>query len=129
MKKTNNRRLFTSVAAPILFTLAVCAAIVSGFAFAPDLVSYTVSTKESVSDKISAAQKCLYNDYSEIVGDGPFEIRCEKENIYVFKDNVRLYRIKTPLERLTGADVSRMHDGIIIQTSPELYELIQHIES
>lgn len=129
MKTKDKKKLFTTICAVFLFSLAVTAAIISGFALAPDIVSYSVSTKESYPDTSEQTEKCLYKSFSEITEEGPFEIKCVGKNIYVLENNSFLYRIKAPLERFTAADVSAMREGITLQNRTELSELVQNIES
>jgi len=129
MKKNDKKKLFTTICAVFLFSLAVTAAIISGFALAPDIVSYSVSTQDALYDTSEQTEKCQYRSFSEITDDGPFEIRCIGENIYILKNNSYLYRIKAPLERFTASDVSTMREGITLQNRTELSELVQNLES
>ncbi len=129
MKTKDKKKLFTTICTVFIFSLAVAVAIISGFALAPDIISYSVSTKESVPNTSGQTEKCLYSRFSEITDDGPFEIRCIGKNIYVLKNNSYLYRINAPLERFTAADVSIMREGITLQNRTKLSELVQNLES
>ena len=129
MKIWYKKQLFIILGAALLFVLGVGATIFLGFTLAPDIISYTVSTNEAVPESASVGEKCVYRSFSQISGDGPFEIKCTDENIYIFKDEVRLYRINAPLCRFTSQDVSLMRQGIYAHSLSELYELVQYLES
>ena len=129
MKFTEKNKHYKVAVIALTFALAITVTILLGLSAAPAFVSYSVSTSDTVSDTSATGDNCLYREFSQIKSDGPFEIRCEDQNIYIFDGDKRLYKIKATLDRFTLSDVNLMQQGFSAQNLSELCEIVQYMES
>ena len=119
---------------PVVFTfLGIVLTILLATKFIPDAVSYTLSVSEGSAsegeaeetDKNSAFYRSLYS----ISENGPFRILAEDENLFVFCDEKRLYRIGARFSDFPESDRSVISSGIDIADKAALFEIVGYLES
>lgn len=122
------------------FFLAICFALSVFVLFLtihslPKAVKYTAKSDDEnafakdesyvLHEEILPKYKSVY----EIESDGPFQIRLEGENIFVFQDESVLYRIKTSGNTLSQSDLEKIGSVYEFQSKSELIEKVEYMES
>lgn len=96
----------------------------------PDAISYTASvTESSVAADESEDPPSLYDSLYVIRENGPYTILAEGQDIYVFSQGTRLYRIKAKLSEFPASDSDAIISGIEICDRVSLYEIAEYLES
>lgn len=131
----NKRRLvYTLIAfsATILFLGAFTVCLLR----CPDAITYDVvsqsraaSAGDLIAEEYFDESLCLYNSINEIPNEGPFTVREENGEIFVFSEEGRLLRVNASLKSLPEADKKAILVGIRTETKKELFELIRYMES
>ena len=112
--------------------IAVLAA--SSLRLLPGAVSYTIKAGKKEQNVFFASSEetgvqCLYENLYEIPNDGPFTISGKDDNIYVFRQDQILYRIKANLSDFPKTDRDAIKSQITARDRFELYEIVSYMES
>ena len=117
----------------VVFTfLGIVLTILLATEFIPDAVSYTLSVSEnsvSESEAEDSKNSAVYRNLYSISENGPFRILAEGENIFVFCDEKRLYRIGARFSDFPESDRSVIFTGIDIADKATLFEIVGYLES
>ena len=117
---------------PVVFTfLGIVVTILLVSEFIPDAVSYTLSVSEKSLSEIqdSGNSSAVYRNLYSISEDGPFRILAEGENIFIFYDEKRLYRINARFSDFPESDRNVISSGIDIADKSALFEIVGYMES
>ncbi len=114
--------------------ISACILIVAVIIFLPDFVSYEEkdnsknivmnTSSEKVGDKM-----VKYKVPEEITEKPPFVIKNDEDNIYVYKQEERLYSVKARLSDFPDGDVTLINKGIVADSFSQLCEIISYMES
>lgn len=136
MRRKTVKRNFSA-----LFSIAVCLVFALAlFLFTTKILPNSVRYSAKRNDTNAMANELdgifsdsplpIYDSAYEIESDGPFQIRLEGENLYVYENEIALYRINASLADLSESDLARVCGDIYeFQSKRELIEKVEYMES
>lgn len=117
-----------------LTSVGVCFLFGAFVKYIPGLVSY--KEKENITPAVEALNEQRtsekvpqYKKIEQITQDAPFVITNDEQDIFVYKDGTKLYRIKASLHDFPDGDVRAIGEGIVIETKMQLFEFVSYLES
>lgn len=100
----------------------------------PGAVSYRISENDSANEagiivKASDSINAVYEQISSVPEKNEYIIKNKNDEIYVFCENIPLYKIKAKISDFPANDVFLLKSGMKIPSKEELCEIVGYMES
>ncbi len=117
-----------------ILCIAICAAFVLGLKTIPKHISFAQATDltqalETLNEQKDNASFAMFKHLSEITQAAPYIIKSNGQDIFVCKDDKKLYKVNALLSDFPAADKLAIDNGILVESRQMLFEIISFLES